>query len=134
MTDKILVVTAPDDTPIDGIRVLLVELNEEQSQIVSNALLTSTSKYDIITYAWKMGDSVSWLIDKKTKSDIIIFNADATPNGAIELIIGYIAAQPNSYYFGNLKSLSEANDSAIYTTDHILQILENAKDYYDKTR
>jgi hypothetical protein len=132
MTDKILVVTAPDDSLIDGIRVLLVELNSDQSQVVSNALLTSDTKYSIITYSWKMGDSIDWLIDKKTKSDIIIFNAEAEANGAIELIIGYIAAQPNSYYFGNLKSLAKANDSAIYTTDQILSLLEKAKDYYDK--
>jgi hypothetical protein len=132
MTDKILLVTAPDDSPIDGIRVLLVELTSDQSQIVSNALLTADTRYSIITYAWKMGDSVEWLLDKKIKSDIIIFNADATPNGAIELIIGYIAAQPNSYYFGNLKSLAKANDSAIYTTDQILTLLEKAKNHYDK--
>jgi hypothetical protein len=132
MTDKILVVTAPDDSLIDGIRVLLVELSNDQSLVVSNALLTADTKYSIITYAWKMGDSIEWLLDKKSKSDIIIFNADAAANGAIELIIGYIAAQPNSYYFGNLKSLVLANDSAIYTADHILSLLERAKNYYDK--
>jgi hypothetical protein len=130
MTDKILLVTAPDDSPIDGIRVLLVELTSDQSQIVSNALLTADTRYSIITYAWKMGDPIEWLIDKKTKSDIIIFNADT--NSAVELIIGYIAAQPNSYYFGNLKSLAKANNSAIYTTDQILSLLEKAKNYYDK--
>ena len=128
MTDKILVVTAPDDTLIDGIRVVLVELDQEQSQIVSNALLTANTRYSIITYAWKMGDSIEWLIDKKLKSDIVIFNADS----GNELITGYIAAQPNSYYFGNLKSLAKANDSAIYTTDQILTLLEKAQDYYDK--
>jgi len=132
MTDKILVVTAPDDSLIDGIRVLLIELSNDQSLVVSNALLTADTKYSIITYAWKMGDSIEWLLDKKSKSDIIIFNADAAANGAIELIIGYIAAQPNSYYFGNLKSLVLANDSAIYTADHILSLLERAKNYYDK--
>ena len=128
MTDKILVVTEPDDTLIDGVRVLLVDLSSEQSQVVSNALLTANSKYSIITYAWKVGDSVEWLIDKKTKSDIIIFNADS----GIDIVIGYIAAQPNSYYFGTLKSLSKANDSAIYTTDQILMLLKKATDYYDK--
>ena len=128
MTDKILVVTAPDDTLIDGIRVVLVELDQEQSQIVSNALLTANTRYSIITYAWKMGDSIEWLIDKKLKSDIVIFNADS----GNELITGYIAAQPNSYYFGNLKSLAKANDSAIYTTDQILTLLEKAQDYHDK--
>jgi len=132
MTDKILVVTAPDDSLIDGIRVLLIELSNDQSLVVSNALLTADTKYSIITYAWKMGDSIEWLLDKKSKSDIIIFNADAAANGAIELIIGYIAAQPNSYYFGNLKSLVLSNDSAIYTADHILSLLERAKNYYDK--
>jgi hypothetical protein len=130
MTDKILLVTAPDDSSIDGIRVLLVELTSDQSQIVSNALLTADTRYSIITYSWKMGDPIEWLLDKKTKSDIIIFNADVT--SAVELIIGYIAAQPNSYYFGNLKSLAKANDSAIYTTDQILSLLEKAKNYYDK--
>jgi hypothetical protein len=124
VSDKILVVTAPDDSPIDGIRVLLVELNGEQSQIVSNALLTSDTKYSIITYAWKMGDSVEWLLDKKNKSDIIIFNADVQNNGATELIIGYIAAQPQSYYFGTLRDLHLANDRAIYNTDDILSLLE----------
>lgn len=127
MTDKVLVVTAPDDSLIDGIRVLLVELNSEQSQIVSNSLLTVDTPYAIVAYAWKTADSVEWLLDKKSKSDIIIFNAEAD-----ELIVGYIAAQPNSYYFGNLKSLAKANDSAIYTTDQILTLLEKAKDYYDK--
>ena len=124
MSDKILVVTAPDDSPIDGIRVLLVELNGEQSQVVSNALLTSDTKYSIITYAWKMGDSVEWLLDKKSKSDIIIFNADVQNNGAIELIIGYIAAQPQSYYFGTLRDLHLANNRAIYNTNDILSLLE----------
>jgi hypothetical protein len=124
VSDKILVVTAPDDSPIDGIRILLVELNGEQSQFVSNALLTSDTKYSIITYAWKMGDSIEWLLDKKIKSDIIIFNAGAQANGAIELIIGYIAAHPNSYYFGTLRDLHLVNDRAIYNTNDILSLLE----------
>jgi hypothetical protein len=41
MTDKILVVTPPDDTPLDGIRVLHVQLTEEQRQIVSSAMLNA---------------------------------------------------------------------------------------------
>ena len=128
MTDKILIVTNPDDTLIDGIRLLLVDLTAEQSQLVSNALLTANCKFSIINYAWTTNDSVEWLIDKKHKSDIIIFNADASN----DLIIGYLAAQPNSYYFGFLKSLAKINDSAIYTTDQILTLLEKATDYYDK--
>jgi hypothetical protein len=124
MTDKILVVTPPDDTPLDGIRVLHVQLTEEQRQIVSSAMLNANIPHNIINYVWNMGDSVSWLLDKHPKCDVILFNADVQSNGAIELIIGYIAAQPQSYYFGTLRDLHLANDRAIYNTNDILSLLE----------
>ena len=124
MTDKILVITAPDDTPLDGIRVLHVQLTEEQRQIVSSAMLNTKIPHNIINYVWNMGDPISWLLDKQPKCDVILFNADVQSNGAIELIIGYIAAQPQSYYFGTLRDLHLANDRAIYTTNDILSLLE----------
>ena len=124
MTDKILVITSPDDTLLDGIRVLHVQLTEEQRQIVSSAMLSATTPYNIINYVWNMGDPISWLLDKHTKCDVILFNADVQSNGAIELIIGYIAAQPQSYYFGILRDLHLVNDRAIYTTNDILSLLE----------
>ena len=126
MSDKVIVVTPPDDVLIDGLRILLVDLTTEQSQIVSNALLEVNSPYSIVNYVWKMGDSIEWMMDKKVKSDLIIFNCDQSNNGAIELIIGYIAAQPNSHYFGTLRDLHLVNNSAIYNTDQIITILENA--------
>ena len=125
MSDKILVVTPPDDTLINGIRILHVELNEEQSMIVSSALMNSNTQHTVVNYVWKMGDSVEWLLDKVIKSDFILFNADSPNNGATELIIGYIAAQPNSYYFGNLRDLNLVNKSVIYNSDQIINILEN---------
>ena len=125
MSDKILVVTPPDDTLINGIRILHVELNEEQSMIVSSALMNSNTQHTVVNYVWKMGDSVEWLMDKVIKSDFILFNADTPNNGATELIIGYIAAQPNSYYFGNLRDLNLVNKSVIYNSDQIINILEN---------
>ena len=125
MSDKILVVTPPDDTLINGVRILHVELNEEQSMIVSSALMNSNTQHTVINYVWKMGDSVEWLLDKVIKSDFILFNADSPNNGATELIIGYIAAQPNSYYFGNLRDLNLVNKSVIYNSDQIINILEN---------
>jgi hypothetical protein len=64
-------------------------------------------------------------MDKVIKSDFILFNADSPNNGATELIIGYIAAQPNSYYFGNLRDLNLVNKSVIYNSDQIINILEN---------
>jgi hypothetical protein len=122
MSDKILVVTPPDDTLLNGIRILHVELNEEQSQIASSALINSNTQHTVINYVWKMSDSVEWLLDKITKSNFILFNADS---GANDLIIGYIAAQPNSYYFGTLRDLNLVNNSVIYNSDQIINILEN---------
>jgi hypothetical protein len=125
MSDKILVVTQPDDTLINGIRILHVELNEEQSMIVSSALMNSNTQHTVVNYVWKMGDSVEWLMDKVIKSNFILFNPDNPNNGATDLIIGYIAAQPNSYYFGNLRDLNLVNKSVIYNSDQIINILEN---------
>jgi hypothetical protein len=122
MSDKILVVTPPDDTLLNGIRILHVELTEEQSQIASSALINSNTQHTIINYVWKMGDSVEWLIDKITKSNFILFNANSDAN---DLIIGYIAAQPNSYYFGTLRDLNLVNNSVIYNADQIINLLEN---------
>ena len=121
MTDKILVITTPDDASLDGIRILAVNLTQEQGQIVSNALLQFDNfSVNILNYVWKIGDSVAWLLDKKIKSDVIIFNADAEDN----TITGYLSAQSKSYYFGTLKDLHLANDRAIYSTEDVLTLLE----------
>jgi hypothetical protein len=132
MTDKILIVTNPDDTLLQGIRILHVELTEEQSSVVSNALLKCTLPHTIINYVWKMGNPVDYLLDKITKSDIVIFNADVQNNGAIELLIGWTAAQHNSYYFGTLKDLHRANDRAIYSVEDVLILLEKVARQYEQ--
>ena len=132
MSDRILVVTEPDDTLLQGIRVVHVNLTEEQSGIVSTALLQSTLPNTIINYVWRMGDSVSWLMDKVTKGDLIIFNADSPNNGAIELIIGWISAQPRSCYFGNLKDLNIVNNRAIYSIEDISFSLEKIASHYEQ--
>jgi len=133
MSDQILVVTPPDDTLLQGIRIVHVNLTEEQSSVVSNALFQTTLPYTIVNYVWKMGDSVSWLIDKISKKDLIIFNADSPTNGAIELIIGWVSAQPRSYYFGNLKDLHIVNNRAIYNTDDIINLLEKISKEHEQT-
>ena len=66
--------------------------------------------------------------DKKHKSDIIIFNADSDN----DIVVGYLAAQTNSYYFGNLKLLSTVNRSAIYNTDQLYDLLEKLIGHYVK--
>ena len=131
MTDKVLLVTAPDDVLIDGIRILLVDIVPEQQQIISDALTQLDNSPDIVVYVWNSDNDTSWLLDKKLKSDAIIFNADSEN----DVIIGYMAAQSNSHYFGTLKILSMVNKSTIYDTDQVLIILENKiKQYGLRTR
>jgi len=49
MSDRILVVTPPDDTLLQGIRIVHVELTEEHSSIVSNALM-QFGKWEILLH------------------------------------------------------------------------------------
>ena len=121
MSDKIVLVTPPDDILQDGIRLLLVDLDTDQTNILSDALKSLTESTSSIVYIWhSLTDDVEWMLEKKHKSDVILFNA-ASDN---DLIIGYLAAQSNSHYFGTLKSLHNINSSAIYNTDQIINILE----------
>jgi hypothetical protein len=128
MIDKIVLVTPPDDVLVDGIRLLLVDVTIPQSQMVSSVLTQFETIPTVVAYMWSSGDSVDWLIDKKHKSDIIIFNADSDN----DIVVGYLSAQPNSYYFGNLKLLSTVNRSAIYNTDQIYDLLEKLIGHYVK--
>lgn len=126
MSNQVIVVTSPDDVQNDGVRILLVNLTSEQTQVISDSLTNLENIPTIITYVWNSVDDKDWFIDKKHKSDIIIFNADSED----QLITGYLAAQRNSYYFGTLKILSAVNKSAIYTIDHTISILEDAINTY----
>lgn len=122
MKNQITLVSPPDDILHDGLRIILVNLDQEQTQMVSEALLTFESVPPLVLYVWNMGNSIEWLLDKKSKSDLIMFNANSEPNGAIELIIGYMAAHSNSIYMGNLKDLSKANPRAIYDVESLREI------------
>jgi hypothetical protein len=113
MTGKVLVVTTPDDVVLDGFRLLLVDLDADQTKTVSDSLLKISSDTTVVTYMWGSNDDSYWLLDKKAKSDLIIFNA----NSQNELIVGYMAAQKNSHYFGTLKTLAQANAKAIYASE-----------------
>jgi hypothetical protein len=50
MTDRILVVTPPDDTLLQGIRIAHINLSPEQSQTISSALFQTTLPHTIINY------------------------------------------------------------------------------------
>jgi len=120
VSEKVIVVTAPDDFLPDSYRFLAVDLNESQTQIVSSALLNLKIKGNLVVYLYRTGDSFEWFLDKKNKSDLIIFNADSSN----ELLTGYLAAQRNSHYFGILKTLDKANKSAIYSEEDVLSLLK----------
>ena len=122
MTDRILLVTAPDDILQDGIRIAHINLTEPQRHIVSQALMQSTLPHIIINYVWNSANSKSWLFDKIAKTDLIFFNADCDSDAA--MITGWICANPRSYYFGTLRDLNIINDRVLYTSDDVLKLLE----------
>lgn len=126
MSNKVIIVTPPDDIPVDGLRILLVDLTPDQTNIISQSLTRLETIPTTITYVWNTSNDISWLLDKKHKSFLIFFNADSENDA----IIGYMAAQANSYYFGNLKSLSQVNQNAIYDTEQIFNLMENIIQQY----
>lgn len=129
MTAKILVVTSPDDSLLQGIRITHVNLTPEQSQIVSQALMQSQLPHTMVNYVWNTGNDVAWLIDKIHKSDIVFFNADCL---YIDLLLGWVAAQPQSYYFGNLRDLHIVNERVILHSDQLVTLLETVSKYYEQ--
>ena len=128
MTDKLIMVTAPDDTLVNGGRIAVIDLTVDQTALISTALTELDSISCIVTYVWSEQDDVSWALDKIQKSQIIIFNADSTN----QTLVGYIAGKMNSYYFGTLKSLNQVNNSVIYDVDQCKTILTNIFDRYGK--
>ena len=127
MSNKIVIITPPDDVQYDGVRILLVGLTTEQSKLISDALTKLESTSTVIVYLVNYSDDISWIMDKKHKSDLIIFNAD----GDNDVIIGYMSAQPNSHYLGTLKLLARVNNSAIYSEEQVSQILEDTVKHYE---
>ena len=122
MTEQGLIITEPDDTLLDGYRILFTDLTSEQSQVVSQSLLNIKLSNTVILYSWNSTDSINWLLDKKSKCDLLLFNADSNN----DILIGYLSAQHNSYYFGNLRLLSGANNSRLYAQEDCERLLEYA--------
>jgi hypothetical protein len=129
MTDKVLLVSPPDDVLEDGVRILLVDLTSDQLDIVSQSLLNITTTAQTIVYTWTNGEDLVWLFDKSIKSTVIIFNADSEN----QLLSGYFSAKSNSYYFGNLKCLQIIKKTAIYDVHQCNELLERTFEKYGKT-
>lgn len=105
-----IIITPPDDVLLDCIRILCIDLNQEQSQLVSSSITDTSYIGTIGIYLWNSSDPIEWLLDKKSKADVILFNAESTN----EIIVGYMSAQKNAYYFGNLKLLASTSGKNIY--------------------
>lgn len=129
MSDRVLLVSPPDDVFEDALRILLVDLNKEQSDLFSQSLLSKENLPSIVIYSWSTSEDINWLFDKSLKSNIIIFNADSEN----QTLAGYFAAKRNSYYFGNLKTLHIINKSAIYDVHQCGELLERTFETYGKT-
>lgn len=128
VTAKILVITPPDDTVLQGLRITHVNLTNEQTAIVSQAILKNNLSHNVINYVWHIENPISWLLQMKSKSNLIIFNADSDTES--DMITGYLAADPRSYYFGTLRDLHVANDRVILNSDEILNLLETIAKYH----
>lgn len=120
MTNKVTVVTPPDDVLVDAKRILLFDPTVEQTQLISSCLSANDFGYDIVFYIWRFGEDTDWLLDKILKYDVAILNAETEEQG----LLGYLFAKPNSYYMGNIRSLSKLKKSAVLDTDHLNSILK----------
>lgn len=129
MTNRVLVVTHPDDVSDDGVRLLLVDLTQDQLQTVSDVLTQLATDAAVITYIWTPSISTDWLLDKKHKSHWIIYNAESND----QTVVGYLAAQRNSSYFGTLRSLKGVNKSTILSVDQCRTIIETAVGKHEQT-
>jgi hypothetical protein len=127
--NKLLLVTPPDDTNIDGLRILLVGISHDKTNLISTALTQLPSIPNTVLYMWAAGNDISWLMDKKNKSHLIIFDAENLPGE----LIGYFSAQLNSYYFGHLRDLGIINNNSILDVDQCYQLLENTITTYEKS-
>lgn len=128
MNDKIFLISPPDDLPDDGLRILLVGLTTDQNELISSTLSQIEYKNKTLFYIWNVGDSISWLMDKKLKSHLIIFNAQSSHQG----IVGYMAAQPNSCYLGDLRDLNIINNSVLLDKESVVDILETYIGKYER--
>lgn len=128
MTDKIIVITSPDDVVYQGIRFLFVDLKSEQLQLLSNLLINSNHTNNVIVnYVWNVKDSLDWLFDKILKADHIFFNAESEN----QTIVGYLAGKRNSSYFGHLRDLNLVNTSVLNSLEDCENIFKKAIKNYE---
>ena len=127
--NKLILVTPPDDISTDGLRILLVGIQQERTNLISSALTQLPSIPNTVLYLWNTGNDIEWLLDKKRKSHLIIFDVDNLPGE----LVGYLAAQINSYYFGHIRELGIINNNSILDVNQCYELLENTITTYEKS-
>ena len=127
MSNKISLVSFPDDLNQDSLRICLIGLNQSQTSIISDSLNLLDYAPDTIIYVWN-GEDYSWLMDKKLKSELLIFNAEYEN----QELVGYFSAHTNAYYLGNLKTLSIINKRVIHDVDQLILILKESIIKYEQ--
>jgi hypothetical protein len=121
VNNKITIITTPDDILQDGIRILVCGLKEEQSTLVSSIIYNLKDYKPTIIYVSNGQNDTEWLLDKKQKCSIIVYNAEMED----QTMVGYLAAQSNSYYFGELRSLTSVNKNKINNKEQLTKIMED---------
>jgi hypothetical protein len=124
-----IIITPPDDVLLDCVRLLCIDLDHNQSQLVSSSITDIDYTGTVGIYIWNSSDPIEWLLDKKSKADIILFNAESTN----EIIVGYMAAQKNAYYFGNLKLLAAASGKNIYGKYDLDKLVKEVLENYENS-
>lgn len=119
--NKITIITSPDDISQDGVRILVYGCKEEHTLLISSVIYQLEECKPTIIYVSNGQNDSEWALDKKLKCSIIIFNADADD----QTMIGYLAAQSNSYYFGQLRTLDVVNSNRIDSKEQLTTIMED---------
>lgn len=128
MSDRIILVTDPDDVVLAGFRILAVDLSPEQQSQLSTELKLLDTDTALIVYLWKSTDSVRWLLDKKTKSSLTVFDAEMQN----QTIAGFLSAFPDSYYYGMLRDLDIYNVNNLMVADNFNKLLERRLEIYER--
>ncbi len=117
--NRITIITPPDDIAQDGVRILVYGCTKEQTLLISSVIYQLEECKPTIIYVSNGQNDSEWALDKKLKCSIIVFNAEADD----QTMIGYLTAQTNSYYFGQLRSLDSVNNNRINTEEQLTTII-----------
>ena len=118
---KLTLVTPPDDILVDAVRILVFDLAQTHTKLISSVLYNMQEIENTVIYVCNGQDDTAWILDKKQKCSIIIYNAESEN----QTMVGYLAAQPNSHYFGELRSLGAINNNKIIPKEQIEIIMED---------